>query len=74
MTRSAIEKIVDAYVRLKNIKALEGLRMHRQRFIDEFKAKSGFDFSLPVNQIKQEIAVIEAGLARISGTSGEQGD
>ena len=72
MTTSAIEQIVDAYVRLKNIQPFDDLQMHRQRLIDEFRGKSGFDFSLPINQIEQEIAVIEAGLARISGTSDEQ--
>jgi hypothetical protein len=65
MTTSAIEQIVDAYVRLKNIQALEDLRMHRQRLVRDLKGTTGYDVRFPMNQMEQDIAVIEAGLAKL---------
>ncbi len=62
---SAIEQIVDTYVRLKNRRGLEGLMMHRQRLAVDLKARSGYDFSLPIRAIEEEIAIIEAGLSRL---------
>ena len=53
----AVEKIVDAYVRLNNLRALEGLRMHRQKLAVDLKRTVGFDVSLVIDQIEQEIAV-----------------
>jgi hypothetical protein len=34
----AIERIVGAYVKLENRKALEGMKVHRQRLITELKS------------------------------------
>ncbi len=62
---SAIEQIVDIYVRLKNRRGLDELMMHRQRLAVSLKSRSGYDFSLPIGQIEEEIAVIEAGLGRL---------
>lgn len=59
---SAIEQIVDTYVRLKNRRGLEELMMHRQRLVVDLKGRSGYDFSLPIRQIEEEIAAIAAGL------------
>jgi hypothetical protein len=61
----AIEQIVDAYVRLNNRRALEDLKMHRQRLAVDLKSRTGFDFSLPIGQVDEEIAIIEAGLERL---------
>lgn len=66
---SAIEQIVDAYVRLKNRRGLESLMMHRQRLAVDLKGRSGYDYSLPIRQIDEEIAVIEAGLDRLRTTT-----
>ncbi|HEV2159594.1 hypothetical protein [Bradyrhizobium sp.] len=64
---SAIEQIVDAYVRLKNRRGLDELMMHRQRLAVDLKSRSGkFDFSLPIDKIDEEIAIIEAGLTRLA--------
>jgi hypothetical protein len=63
---SAIQQIVDAYVRLKNRGALEDLRAHRQRLAHDLRARNGFDFSVPAGQIDDEIAAIEAGLERLN--------
>lgn len=62
---SAIERIVDVYVRLKNRRGLDELMMHRQRLAVDLKSRSGYDFSLPIGQIDAEIAIIEAGLGRL---------
>lgn len=62
---NAIEQIVDAYVRLKNRRGLDQLMMHRQRLAVDLKSKSGYDFSRPIGQIDEEIAIIEAGLSRL---------
>jgi uncharacterized small protein (DUF1192 family) len=62
----AMEQIVDAYVRLGNRRALEDLRLHRQKLAVDLKGKTGFDFSLlPIGQIEEELAVIEKGLERL---------
>jgi hypothetical protein len=65
----AIQKIVDVYVGLNNRQALEDLRMHRQRLAMNLEARSGYDFSLPLLQVADEIAVIEAGLHRLVGAA-----
>jgi hypothetical protein len=62
----AIEQIVDAYVRLNNRQALDDLRMHRQKLAVDLKSRTGFDLSLPIRQVGEEIAVIEAGLERLN--------
>ena len=59
----AIERIVGAYVKLGNRKALEDMKVHRQRLITELKSAHGaFDLSLSIKQLDDEIAVIELGL------------
>jgi hypothetical protein len=63
----AIEGIVDAYVKLGDRRALEDLRMHRRRLAIDLNGRSGpYDFSLPLGQINEEIAAIEAGLERLN--------
>ena len=65
---SAIEQIVDTYVRLNNRRALETMLMHRQRLAIGIKAK-GFHHSLAGEKIDEDIAAIQAGLNRIVGTN-----
>jgi hypothetical protein len=63
----AIEGIVDAYVRLGDRRALEDLRMHRRKLAVDLKGRLGtYDFSLPLGQIDEGIAAIEAGLERLN--------
>ena len=63
----AIERIVGAYVKLRNRKALEDMKVHRQRLITELKsARGAFDLSLSIKQLDDEIAVIEAGLTMLN--------
>ena len=62
----AIERIVGAYVRLRNRKALEDMKSHRQRLVTEIKAFHGvIDVRLSIRQLEDEIAVIDAGLGKL---------
>ena len=70
----AIEQIVDAYVRLGNRSALEDLRMHREKLAVDLKGRAGYDFSLPIGQIDQELAVIEAGLDKLNAADRDHPD
>lgn len=71
---STIEQIVDAYVRLKNRRGLDELMMHRQRLAVDLKSRSGnYDYSLLIGKIDEEIAIIEAGLARLAADAPELG-
>ena len=66
----AIEGIVDAYVMLGDRQALEDLRMHRRKLALDLKGRRGsYDFSLPLGQIDEEIAIIEAGLERLNNST-----
>jgi hypothetical protein len=63
----AIEGIVDVYVKLGDRRALEDLRIHRRKLAVDLKGRHGaYDFSLPIGQIDEEIAAIEAGLERLN--------
>jgi hypothetical protein len=63
---NAVEKIVDPDEQLNDHQALEDLRTYRQRLAFHLKARTGLDFSLLVDQIDAEIAVIEAGVDRLN--------
>jgi hypothetical protein len=60
-----IERIVNAYVRLNNHRALEELMQHRQKIVVDLVARRDLDFTLPLSQINDEIAVIEAGMRKL---------
>jgi hypothetical protein len=63
----AIERIVGAYVKLGNRKALQDIKVHRQRLITELKSAHGaFDLSLLIKQLDDEIWVIEVGLTMLN--------
>lgn len=71
---NAIEQIVDAHVRLKNRRGLDELMMHRQRLAVDLKSRSGaYDYSPLIGKIDEEIAIIEAGLARLAADAPELG-
>ena len=65
----AMKLIVDAYVSLKNRRALEDLRDHRQRLKRELLLKQTdvFDFSNSIRAFDDEVVVIETGLQRLGG-------
>jgi hypothetical protein len=62
---NAVEKIVDMYVQLDDSHALGDLRRYRQELAVLLKAQTGLNFSLLIDQIDAEIAMIEAGLDRL---------
>ena len=64
----AIEQIVDDYVRLQNRNALEDLRTQRQGLLSDLKGRSdsAYDVSGAMRQLEDELAVIEAGLQKLS--------
>ncbi|MEH2468852.1 hypothetical protein V1281_001892 [Nitrobacteraceae bacterium AZCC 2161] len=62
---SAIQQIVDAYVRVENRQALQDLLAHRQQLAVNMKGRTGYDFSLPLGQIENEIAVVIEGLEKL---------
>jgi hypothetical protein len=63
---NAVEKIVDTYVQLNDRHALGDLRTYRQKLAILLRAQTGLNFGLLIGQINEEIAVIEAGLARLN--------
>jgi hypothetical protein len=66
----AIRSIVDTHVRYGNRTALDNLRAHRGRLIAGLRALTGpYDISKPIAQIEDEIAVIDAGLARLDSAA-----
>ena len=70
MQPAAMRNIVDTYVRYGNRKALDELRAHRERLIAGLKTLTGpYDISKPIALIEDEIAVIEAGLAKLDSAA-----
>jgi hypothetical protein len=65
---SAIEQIVDTYVRLNNRRALEAMLMHRQRLAIRIKG-SLYDRSPVIEKVDQDIAAIQAGLKWLTATN-----
>jgi hypothetical protein len=61
-----IQQIVDYYVRLMDRQALEDLKMQRWRLAVDLKSHMGLDVSMPIRQIDEEIAKIEAGIERLN--------
>jgi hypothetical protein len=64
-TPSAIEQIGSSYVRLRNRRALEELRAHRQRLVDELnmlRSSSEFDSSLALRSMVEDLVAIGAAL------------
>jgi len=59
----AIEQNVN--VGLGNRRKLEELLTYRRKLAADLKMKSGFDFSLLIGQVAEEIAAIEAGIERL---------
>jgi hypothetical protein len=68
---SAIEGIVDVFVKLGNRRALEELRMHRRRLAIDLKARAGgsYDFSRAINQVEEDLVAIEAGLEQLTANN-----
>jgi hypothetical protein len=62
----AIERIVSAYVKLRDSKTLEEMKAHRHRLVTELKSLTGtLDVSSSIKLFEDDIAVIDAGLAEL---------
>lgn len=63
----ALRNIVRTYVRFGNRKALDELKVHREASIYRLKALEGhFDTAKAVGHLEDEVAMIEAALARLT--------
>lgn len=58
-------RIVDAYVKTQNRRALEEMSAHRRKIIETLQPLQGFDVAGPIRQNQDELAIIEAGLAKL---------
>jgi len=61
---SAMIRIVDAYVKTQNRRALDELKVHRRKMIETLEPLRGIDVTSSIRQ-NQELEIIEAGLARL---------
>jgi hypothetical protein len=61
----SVKLIVDAYVSLKDRKAMEELREHRQVMRLKLQACDGIDVSSSIRLIESDLSEIEAGFARL---------
>jgi hypothetical protein len=62
----ALGRIISVYDRHNNRRALQDLRSHRQKLLIELSERANHsDVQLPAGQIKDELALIEAGLERL---------
>jgi hypothetical protein len=63
---SAIEQIVSIYVSLRSRQRLKDMRLQRERAVLDLKSNSDHDMSMPIRQLEEEIAVIDAGLQKLA--------
>jgi hypothetical protein len=67
----AMSLIVDGYVRLGDRDALENLRAHRRGMLDAAMSVTGLDNSRMLAALKDEVAMIDAGLSTLSAGHAE---
>ena len=66
----AIEHIVTGYSTLKNRKALEEIRDHRQRLLNEHRMRSSvLNFESIKDELQEEISIVDAALSRLQDPS-----
>ena len=63
----AIEHIVAGYSTLKNRKALEEIRDHRRRLLNDYRMRSGsgMNFDWINAELQEEIGVVEEALSKL---------
>lgn len=71
---TSIELIVAGYVKVKNRKALEQLRVHRRKLLSELKEVTGINPINAVQAVQDELVVIEAGLEELKPPPGSLPD
>ena len=66
----AIEHIVTGYSTLKNRKALEEIRDHRQRLLTEHRMRNSvLNFESIKDELQEEISIVDAALSRLQDPS-----
>ena len=67
MMTKAIEHIVAGFSSLKNRKALEEIRDHRRRLLNDYRMRSGsgLNFDWINAELQEEIGVVEEALAKL---------
>ncbi|OSI63685.1 hypothetical protein BSZ21_23895 [Bradyrhizobium canariense] len=66
----AMELIVASYVKVRDRRALTDLLAHRRKVLAELQAVSGINPENAVRAIRDELAVIEAGLEELEPPPG----
>ncbi|MBW8856134.1 MAG: hypothetical protein JF604_17835 [Bradyrhizobium sp.] len=63
----AIEHIVAGYSSLKNRKALEEIRDHRRRLLNDYRMRSGsgLNFDWINSELQEEIGLVEDALSKL---------
>jgi len=64
---SAIEVIANGFVRVKDRAALERMREHRSRLLQEYRMRSAgpFRFEVLETSLQDDLAVLDAALSRL---------
>jgi hypothetical protein len=67
MMTKAIEHIAAGYSTLKNRKALEEIRDHRRRLLNDYRMRSGsgMNFDWINAELQEEIGVVEEALSKL---------
>ena len=60
--------MVEGYAKMGNRRALEELRTNRRVIIDTLQSLKSFDTSSALRHNLEELAIIEAGIARFGGS------
>lgn len=68
---SAIEQIANGFVRVRDRAALERMREHRSRLLEEYRARRAGWFRSEVleTSLQDDVAVLDAALSRLSASS-----
>ncbi|MBR1092039.1 hypothetical protein JQ621_31685 [Bradyrhizobium manausense] len=66
----AMELIVAGFVKTRNHRALSDLLTHRRKVLGELQAVTGINPANAVNAVRDEIAIIETGIAELKPPPG----
>jgi hypothetical protein len=59
----AMKRIVQAYMRVGNLPALEELRSHRKGILDGLRSVKDFHVTTQIKQNEEELAIVEEGIS-----------
>ncbi|OPY98930.1 hypothetical protein A5906_30705 [Bradyrhizobium sacchari] len=61
----AMELIVAGYVTTRDLRALSELLAHRRKMLDDLRGISSVDAAKAIQDVKDELAIIEAGMEQL---------